>query len=347
MTYERKYKMKILITGGTGFIGSYLVRCLAKTNHDLVCLARKSSDVSVLTEVGVRVVIGDLLDKASLIAGMQGCDWVINLASNFVFWVPDKSVYREVNIQGTKNIMESSLEVGVSKIVHVSTVAVYGNATWPITEESVLGDYCPSQYARTKREGDQIAWRMYREKGLPLVMVYPSSVIGANDPKAAGRYLRNIALQRMPGQVAVNAQFPWVYVEDVCEALVKALEKEGNIGEKYFVSGCNLTFGEINQLIADISGARLPWLKMPNSVATFSAKLLTWIADLIKKPPLLDLSVDQIALMKQGYEADGSKAARELGLTYTPIRVAMEKALGSIIAEKQWQLARDSTKSTI
>lgn len=337
--------MKIFVTGGTGFIGGYLVKLLSKTEHQLVCLARKSSNIRTLQDLGAKVVVGDLLDKASLIKGMQGSDWIVNLASNFVFWIPNKNVYREVNIQGTQNIMESALEVGVSKIVHVSTQAVYGNALWPITEDSDFGSYCPSQYAQTKREGDQIAWWMFREKGLPLVMIYPGSVIGANDPKAPGRYLKNIALRRMPGQVVINSPFPWVYVEDVCEAILKALEKENNIGEKYFVSGCILTFGEMNQLIAEIAEVKLPWLILPDSVATASARLLTWIADLIKKPPLLDLSVDQVALMKQGYITDGSKATRELGLSYTPIRVAVRQALGSIIAKKQLQISTDQEKA--
>ncbi len=339
--------MKIFITGGTGFIGGYLVHRLSQTDHELICLARSSSDTSLMRQVRARVVSGDLLDKASLVEGMRGCDWVVNLASNFVFWVPDKNVYEQVNVHGTRNLMESALEVGVSKIVHVSTEAVYGNSAWPITEDSLPGDYCPSQYAQTKRKGDEIAWRMQREKGLPLVMVYPGAVIGADDPKAAGRYLRNFALQRMPGQVVVNKPFPWVYVEDVCEAILKALEKDNNIGEKYFVTACNLTFGEINHLIAEVAGVRLPWLRMPDSVAMTGARLLTWVADRTKIPPLLDLSVDQVSLMKQGFMVDGSKATRELGLTYTPIRVAVEKALESIITDRQHSASSTPRKATL
>lgn len=101
--------MKIFVTGGTGFIGGYLVRRLSKIEHQMVCLVRKSSDIHVVKDIDAKIVIGDLLDKASLIEGMQGCDWVVNLASNFVFWVPNKHVYQEVNIQGTQNIMESAL----------------------------------------------------------------------------------------------------------------------------------------------------------------------------------------------------------------------------------------------
>jgi len=244
--------------------------------------------------------------------------------------VPDKQVYKAVNIEGVRNVMESALETGIKKVVHVSTVAVYGNATWPITEESQFGSYRPSRYAQTKYEGDLIALRMYEEKGLPLVVIYPSAVIGANDPKAAGRYIKNFALGYMPAQVLVNKVFPWVNVKDVCEAILRAMEKEGNIGEKYLITTVNMTFGEINKMICEIAGSRLPFLSLPESITMAGAYLLTGISDLIKKPPLLDLSVDQIKLMKQGYVFDGSKAERELGLVYTPIREGLVEAIASI-----------------
>ena len=322
--------MKIFITGATGFIGAHLIECLKNTDHELFCLARKTSQIQPLEAAGARIIIGDITDKESLVRNMQGCDWLIHLASNFEFWVPDKQVYQAVNIEGVRNVMESALETGIKKVVHVSTVAVYGNATWPITEESQFGSYRPSRYAQTKYEGDLIALRMYEEKGLPLVVIYPSAVIGANDPKAAGRYIKNFALGYMPAQVLVNKVFPWVHVKDVCEAILRAMEKEGNIGEKYLITTVNMTFGEINKMICEIAGSRLPFLSLPESITMAGAYLLTGISDLIKKPPLLDLSVDQIKLMKQGYVFDGSKAERELGLVYTPIREGLVEAIASI-----------------
>lgn len=95
---------------------------------------------------------------------MKGCDWVVNLASSFEFWVPKSIVYKEVNIDGMRNVMESILEAGISKVVHVSTIAFYGNAVWPITEKSAFGSVRSSQYAQTKYEGDLIAWGLFREK---------------------------------------------------------------------------------------------------------------------------------------------------------------------------------------
>lgn len=322
--------MKIFITGATGFIGTHLVERLLKTNHEIYCFVRKTSQIQRLKETRAIIITGDISDKGSLIKGMQACDWLVHLASNFEFWVPDKRIYYKVNVDGLRNVMESALETNIQKIVHVSTAAVYGDASWPITEKSQYGSTRPSLYAQTKFEGDEIAWRMHKEKGLPLVIIYPSAVLGANDPKAAGRYLKNFALGRMPAQVLVNTSFPFVHVNDVCEAIKLALEKEDNVGEKYLVSSCNMTWGEFNQLICEIAGTGVPFIQLPSTLTTISANLLTGIANLIKKPPLLDLSVDQVRLMKQGCQIDGSKAERELELVYTPIREAVAEAVASI-----------------
>ncbi len=324
--------MKIFVTGGTGFIGTHLVRCLAKTDHELVCLARRTSDLRTLRELGVTIAMGDVTDKDSLTKGMRGCDWVANLANLFLFWVRDERLYTDINVEGTRNVMEAALETGISKVVHVSTAAVWGKtdrADWPISEQTPVGAEKASKYAQTKYEGEEIAWRLHKELGLPLVMIYPTAVVGPDDPKATGRYVKNVARHRMPAQVLTEAPFCFVYVGDVCEAILRALEQEDNIGEKYLVSGANLTWGQVNRLICDISGVSLPPLRLPDAVTAFSAMLLTGLANLTKRPPLLDLSVDQVALMQQGFAIDASKVERELGLTYTPIRQAFEEAIAS------------------
>ncbi len=315
--------MKIFITGATGFIGSRLVKRLAQTKHEMICLARESSDVQFLIEAGVTVFIGDVTDKASLLQGMEGCDWVVNLANFYEFWTPDRRLYHDVNVEGTRNVMEAALAKKVSKVLHVSTAAIFGNAVWPVTEASEMGARCFGEYARTKREGDLIAWELFEKKGLPLVVVYPGAVLGPNDPKATGRYIRNVLQRKMPVQVLRKSMFPFVHVRDVAEAIVRGLEKEGNIGEKYLIVSENLTFGDINEALADISGVKLPKLKLPDAMTMLGAYFMTGLANLFKKPPFLDMAVDQMCLMKHGMQADGSKAARELGFSYMPIREAL------------------------
>lgn len=322
--------MKIFITGGTGFIGRHVVRRLAEDKHQLFCLARPTSDTETLREFGATIVLGDVSDKGSLRDAMKGCDWVVNLANFFDFWSADRRVYREINIVGTQNIMETAIELGVAKVVHVSTAAIYGNARWPVTEASELGNYCPSEYGRTKREGDLVAWELYHEKKLPLVMIYPGSVLGPDDHKASGRYVSNLIHGRMPAQVLTGSVFPFVHVRDVAEAIALALEKSGNVGQKYLIVAENLTFGEINKMVSEFSGRKLPLLTMPDIATTTLAYVLTGLSYLTKSPPMLDLSIDQIRLMKLGLQVDGSKAVRELGLSYTPIRVALEDEIRSL-----------------
>lgn len=323
--------MKIFITGGTGFIGTHFVRRMAKGQHRLRCLARPSSRTETLREIGAEVVVGDVTDKQSLLDGMRGCDWVVNLANFFEFWAPDPRVYRDVNILGTRNVMEAAIAAKASKVVHISTVVVYGSAKLPITEASEVGADCPSEYARTKRAGDEVAWEFYRKGHLPLVVIYPAGVIGPDDDKAAGRYISNLIRGKMPAQILTRRVFPWVDVRDVAEAIARVLDKDANIGEKYLIAAENLTFGEINRMLSELSGAKLPGLTLPDSVTIALALFATGLANLTKRPPMLELAIDQIRLLKQGLQVDGSKATRELGLSYTPIRKALQDEVRSVM----------------
>jgi dihydroflavonol-4-reductase len=186
-----------------------------------------------------------------------------------------------------------------------------------------------SEYFQSKYEGDLIAWELHEKQGLPLVMIYPCAVLGAGDPKTSGRYIRDLIFRKMPATVLHNSILTWVHVKDVAEAIVRAAEKENNIGEKYLIGKHQLSLKEINNLISEISGVPLPKLSLPNFVVSLNARILTMIADLIKKPPLWGMSVDQIKTMKEGWAVDGSKAERELGISYTPIRQALEEAIAS------------------
>jgi len=322
--------MKIFITGATGFIGTNVVKRLAQTKHELCCLVRKTSRTRELEKLGVTLITGDVTNKDSLLERMRFCNWVINLANIYTFWEPNKQIYTDVNIGGTRNVMESALETGVSKVVHVSTAGIYGKpADCPFTEESPVGPVRFSEYFRTKYKGDLIAWELYEKKGLPLVMVYPTAALGPGDPKASGQYIRNLILRRLPATVFNHSIFTFVHVRDVAEIIVRALEKENNIGDRYLAGKYQLSWGEINKMISEISAVPLPKLRLPNFLAMLNARLFTGLANLIKKPPIWGMATDQMKTMKEGAICHGSKAEMELSITYTPIRVALEEAIAS------------------
>ena len=328
---SREANVNVFVTGATGFVGKQTARRLAQTGHEVRCLVRKSSRVTELKKMGLTLVTGDVTDRESVRRGMQGCEWVIHIAANTSFWERDKRIYADVNIGGTRNVMECALETGAEKVVHVSGVVIFGKPKdCPYTEDSAVGPVRFSEYGRTKYAGDLVAWDLHREQGLPLVMVYPGGITGPNDPKIAGQYIRDIVQRRMPVTVFHDVTFPWVHVRDVATAIVKAAEADDNIGEKYLLVAENLTFGETNELISEISGVPLPRLRLPDTVAVAGAALLTALSTVTRRPPPWGMAIDQVRTMRQGGRADGSKAARELGIAYTPIRVAFEDVIASI-----------------
>jgi dihydroflavonol-4-reductase len=324
--------MKIFITGATGFIGKQVLEQLKGTEHEIFCLVRKTNpSIAELRSSGIHVTEGDVLNKSSILDGMKGCDWVINLANIYSFWEPDNSVFRAVNVEGTRNVMECALENKVSKVVHVSSLIIYGKpAEIPIRENTKPGPERFSRYARSKYEGDQIVWDMYDQDNLPLVVVYPAAVIGPGDPKASGQYVAGLVNKTVPATVFNKSVLTWVHVKDVAAMIIKATEKSDNIGEKYIIGKHQFSFKEFNRMICEISGVSLPLINMPDFLSLTNANLFTWIADIIKKPPVWGMAIDQMKTMKEGFIGDGSKAEKELGIQYTPIRKALEEQIAAL-----------------
>ncbi len=323
--------MKIFLTGGTGFIGRYTVELLTKNKHDLKLLVRKNSDISFLKKYNLDIIEGNLTDKQSLLDGMKDCDSVINIAGLYTFWEPDNKIYRETNVNGTRNVMESVLESGIKKVVHISTAGIYGKPLDdPFKEESQVGPVQFSEYFKTKYEGESIAWDLYKKRGLPLVVIYPVCVLGIGDKKPSAEYLINLINKKLPATIFKKRTFSFVHVKDVAKAIVNALEKENNIGQKYLISACSCTWKELNEMVSRISDVRLPILELPESITMMNAYLLTGLSRLTKKPPLWGMAVDQMKVMKAGFNVDGSKARIELGIDYIPIQSALEEEIDSI-----------------
>ena len=197
----------------------------------------------------------------------------------------------------------------------------------PFYEETPAGPMRFSEYARTKYEGDLTVWELHEDRNLPVLMLYPGGVVGPGDTKASGQYIMDLINRRLPVTVCDDSVISWVHIKDVAEAMVRALEIDGNIGEKYLVCGERLTLGEFNRLVSEISGVPLPRFQLPRPLVMPSAGFLTALANLIKKPPAWGMGTDQMRTIKEGFAADGSKAGRELGIAYTPIRTALEETI--------------------
>lgn len=319
--------MKVFITGGTGFIGQYTVELMQRRNYNLVVLVRKQN-VPFAESKNISLITGDINDKKSLLKGMENCDAVVNLAGHYSFWEPDRNIFKSTNINGVRNVMECVLESGIKKIIHVSTVGIFGKPVdQPFNEKSEPGQIRYSEYFKTKYEGDKIAWDLFKQKGLPLVVIYPVCVLGAGDTKASSRYIGDFINRKLPARVFKNGIFTFVCVKDIAQAIVNALEKQGNIGERYIIGDYRCSWEEFSRLLTEVSGVPAPKLVLPDPLVMLNAYILTGLANLTKKPPLWGMAVDQMKVMKAGFSADGSKAARELNIQYTPIRSALKEEI--------------------
>ena len=312
--------MNIFITGATGFVGSHLVKRLSTTEHELVCLVRETSDVRKIQGEKTRIVVGDVKDKDSISNGMTNCQLVVNLANVYSFWEPNPKIYYEVNVEGTRNVMECALDAKVFKVVHMSTYGAYGiQEDCPFTEENIPSSVQSCEYSNSKYQSDQLVWELYRSRGLPVTVLYPANILGPGDDKATSQYIQNIMYRRFPARVLEDHYLTCVHIRDVVEAIERALLKEDCIGEKYLIGNQYITFREFNKMISDISGAPLPRFSLPDMLIVWMAGMLTFFSD--------GLSKDQVSAMMSNARCSGEKAERELGISYTPIKLAIEEAI--------------------
>ena len=197
----------------------------------------------------------------------------------------------------------------------------------PFHEDSKPGPHV-SHYARSKYRGDQIAAGLHNQKGLPLVMVYLAAVVGKGDKKTTmqiGPFLKG----KVPAMIDSAHLFTYVYVKDAARAIVRAAEKERNIGEKYLIGNQVMATREYFQMISDIAGVPMPRYTIGEKTALLLSWVLTSFAQLTGRPPLMPLE-----LMRTVYESsllfDAHKAETELGIRHTPIRIALEEAVADI-----------------
>ena len=175
--------MTTLVTGATGFLGSAVARELLKDGRKIKLLVRKDSDLSNTTGLQVEVVKGDIRDRSSLKSAMTGCSTLYHVAAYYSLWDRDKKLIYDINVEGTRNILETALELGLERVVYTSTVGCIGlrNDGTPANEDQLMDPTTLSNdYKTSKFQAEKIALEMHG-KGLPVVIVNPSTPVGPRD----------------------------------------------------------------------------------------------------------------------------------------------------------------------
>lgn len=325
----------IAITGATGFVGRHVVeRLLREPNTRLRCLVRPGSDRASLKALGDRIelVEGDVCKPETLPPLMAGAWGVIHLAGYRDFWSRNRNLYYELNAQGAKNVFEAALEAGVQKVVQVSTPLAFGSPDRiPFDEATAAGPH-PSDYARSKYEGDRFGWTLHRERGLPLTVVHLAAVIGAGDPCPTMEVQRAVD-KKLPALVGADTVYTYVYVRDAAEAIVRALLDPKTVGRRYLIGTERASTRQYFEIIGELANVPVPRLNLPESALLPVAKLLEKIAQWTGARPALP--VDILRTTAAGSLLfDGSRAEDELGMQYTPLREALREAVDEIQASR-------------
>lgn len=251
-----KKKKKILVTGGTGFIGKALVEDLVKSGHEISVLVRKSSKVDPLKALGVCLIYADVAVKESL---NKILDYKFDLIFHCAALVENKSLesLRKVNVTGTENICNLALNLGVERLIYLSSVSVVsGNNDLLLRED--LPYSATNAYGLSKIEAEKIALD-YRKKGLKVAVLRPCTVYGEGEPHLFGPLLFLLKNRLLPLISDGNHKLHLVYVRNVVNALMLALEKEEFLSGTFFVADTEiLTINEIFLFLCKAIGGPLP-----------------------------------------------------------------------------------------
>ena len=278
----------------------------------------------------VTAIMGDVCDPASLPPLVEGAWGVINLAGYRDFWSRDRNLYYELNARGAENVFRVSLESGAEKVVQVSTPLAFGVPDEiPFDEDSTAGPH-PSDYARSKHLGDEVGWRLHRERGLPLTVVHLAAVIGAGDPRPTMEVRRAVE-RRLPVLVGADTAYTYVHVRDAAEAIVRALLNPESLGRRYLIGTERATTREYFTVIGELADVPVPKWNLPEAALLPIARVLERVAQWTGRRPALP--VDILETTAAGSLLfDGSRAEEELGMRYTPLREALREAVQEIQA---------------
>jgi nucleoside-diphosphate-sugar epimerase len=305
--------MEILITGGGGLLGRHLVPALLDRGDDVRVLALPGEDTSWLEDRGVGVHRGDIRRPETLVAPMRGVEGVIHLAAMMGVWRPFAD-YHAVNVIGVENVARAALAEQVGRLVHVSSWTVYGmGLPAPATEDWPLQPF-HEPYSVTKAQGEIAVRSMIAENDLPAVIIRPGTFFGPGDRLHFGRMADRLRAGRSIVVGAGHNALPFVYVTDVVQGMLLALDAERAAGATYNISNDRpLTQLELLRAIAREVGAGPPRVHVPYRLlyaAGYVAERLAMGARSARRPVVTRLGVNLFGTDNR-HAVD--RARRELG----------------------------------
>jgi nucleoside-diphosphate-sugar epimerase len=321
-------KMNIFITGTTGFIGSNLAMNLAESGHIIHALYRTSEKTSIIQHKNIKTFKGDILDKKSLRDAMKSCSQVYHLGAFARVWAKNPETYFRVNVEGTKNVIETAIDLGVKKMVITSTAGVLGPSNGkPQAENSIrYSDFC-NEYESSKFMMENLIHE-YRKQDIQIMLVNPSRVYGPGLLSAPNATTKIIKLY-LSGKwhiIPGNGQRigNYVFIDDVVNGHILAMEK-GQSGDKFNLGGINASYSDFFSLLAEVSGKKKRLLKVPVPLMVHFSGLLYGISRIFGESPLI--TPKWVKKYLHDWAVSSEKAQKKLGYSITPLNIGMEKTI--------------------
>lgn len=305
--------MKAFVTGGTGFIGRRVIHKLVQRGYTVSALVRSERGAAELQSAGAQVVWGDITKRESMREGMQGCAVVFHIAAWYKIGARHQEMAEQINVTGTRNVLELAYELGIPKIIYTSTVAVYGDTRGIVADEN----YCMDSNEAFISNYDRTKWLAHYEvalpliaKGAPITIVLPGAVFGPGDHSLVGTMMQAFYkgwLFVFPGPETVLS---FTHVDDIADGHILAAEK-GKPGESYIITGPVLSLRQAVAMWAQVTGRPRPLAYAPAHLLHPLIPLSEWLGERIAAWPQL-FSPDSIRITGANYAAQSCKAQREL-----------------------------------
>jgi dihydroflavonol-4-reductase len=288
---------------------------------------RSTSDLGNLEDLPVERLFGDLRDRRSVDRAVEDCEAVFHVAADYRLWVPQPKEMFANNVDGTRNVMLAAGEAGVLRIVYTSSVATLGlpqdvaaaDEDTPATQADMIGPYKQSKFA-----AEAVVRALIADRGLPAVIVHPSTPIGPWDrrPTPTGQIIVEAASGHMPAYVDTGLNM--VHVDDVAEGHLLALE-QGKPGERFILGGDNLTLKEILIQIGEVTGRPAPRIQVPHKVVMPIAAMAEMWGRISHREPFVTLDGVRLARKKMFFTSE--RAKRRLGYRPRPASEAIVDAI--------------------
>ena len=317
---------RVAVTGVSGFVGSAVARALRIGGYRVTGIFRGTALTANLIGFDGELSCADVRDVAAMTQVLQNCDALIHCAADYRLWAPDPSEIATNNRTGARATMQAALAAGIRRVVHTSSVATIAPLPGGAADEGrrLTPKEAIGAYKRSKVEAERIVEAMMADKGLPAVIVHPSTPIGPRDvkPTPTGRIIVEAAMGRMPAFVDTGLNL--VHVDDVAAGHVAVLER-GQVGRHYILGGEDVTLADMLGEIARQVGREAPRVRLPIG----PLRPLAWGAEAVAKLTGREPMLTRDALRMAGHKMyfSSARAQAELGYVARDWREGVRDAL--------------------